>query len=547
MLAMTSLEDFKRTISERVFLRSSDNVRITHAGSGTPRETPWLFDFRAIILEPQWLNAYAEFFWEKYAHCYPFQVGGMETAGIPLVAAIVMKGVERGTPVNGFFIRKSRKREGLMKVIEGTLTDAPVILVDDLINSGGSFLKQILILDDAGKRVSHIFTILAFRSSDAYEPAHTRGIQIDWLFTLNDFGLPLEGTTPVPTQNTFAIEWRISLPAIPAFEHIVQKSAPVIDDKNIYIGSDSGTFFAIRQDDGTIAWAFDVEKHPKGKGIFSSPALHDGVVYFGAYDGNVYALSASTGALIWKYSDADWIGSSPALDVETNTLFIGLEFGLWKKRGGIAAVDMRTGKTKWTARHPSLTHASPLYIKKESMVVIGSNDGFMYAYDANTGREKWRYQSGADIKTRAVYDSKRRIVLVPSMDSKLYALSVKDGAPLWAFQCGAGIYSNPLINGDVVYIASLDKSIYAIDVETGREKAEFATGGRIFASPILADKSLWIGSNDGKLYELDPATLQLRGDFQASERIINAIAHNPSTKRFFVPTVANELYCLKRK
>ena len=122
------------------------------------------------MLEPKWLDAYAEIFWEKYAHLYPFQVGGLETAGIPLVAAIVMKGVERGTPVNGFFMRKSRKREGLMKIIEGTLTNDPVILVDDLINTGQVFGSKLEILEDIGL-VFHT----PLRYSPSAEPRHMSG------------------------------------------------------------------------------------------------------------------------------------------------------------------------------------------------------------------------------------------------------------------------------------------------------------------------------------------------------------------------------------
>src|SRR6185436_914631 len=108
----------------------------------------------------------------------PFQVGGMETAGIPLVAAIVMKSLERGTPVNGFYIRKSRKRQGLLKYIEGTLTNEPVILVDDLINSGTSVNKQIAILRDAGMKVSEIFVLLAFREDAAYSFLEGLNIQL---------------------------------------------------------------------------------------------------------------------------------------------------------------------------------------------------------------------------------------------------------------------------------------------------------------------------------------------------------------------------------
>ncbi|MFZ2983891.1 MAG: PQQ-binding-like beta-propeller repeat protein, partial [Minisyncoccia bacterium] len=171
----------------------------------------------------------------------------------------------------------------------------------------------------------------------------------------------------------------------------------------------------------------------------------------------------------------------------------------------------------------------------------------VYAYTAKTGELLWRYQTGDDVKTCFAYDSKRRLVLFGSMDAKCYALSAKDGSPVFARQTEGGIYSVPLVHEDTVYVASLDKRLYAIDLDTGADRWIFETRGRIFSSPVLADGAVWIGSNDGRVYEVDPVRGTLRNFFQATERITNKIAYNPSTKRFFVPTVANEIYCIERK
>lgn len=533
-----------RDAIETSALKRAANTRIVHLG-GTPTAADnWMFDFRALILQPDWLSTYAELFWERFASALPFQIGGMETAAIPLVSAIVMKGKVRGTPVSGFYIRKSRDKDGLMKQIEGTLSSYPVILVDDLMNSGASLLKQVVILETNGQKVSDVFTVLRFRETAAYDALTRRGIRLHSLFTLADFKLELPKQTQSP-QELFETVWKFSGGEV-FFEHVIQRSAPVIDDMRVYFGTDNGTFFAVDQATGALVWQFEVGKHPEGKGVFSSPALYDGVVYFGAYDGNVYALDAETGNEKWRNGYADWIGSSPALAPRERLLYIGCEFGLFRKRGGIAAIDMKSGTTRWTDRTPQLTHGSPLHIPEEHMVVIGSNDGALYAYDAARGTRKWWMQTGGDIKTRPAYDAKRQQVLVPSMDGRLYALSAKDGALRWAFLTHGGIYSNPLVVDDRVLVASLDKSLYAVDLESGKEEREFATGGRIFASPRIADNALWIGSNDGRLYELDPETLKMRGSHQFAERIVNAIAYNPATKRFFVPTVANELHALKR-
>ncbi|MFZ2984080.1 MAG: PQQ-binding-like beta-propeller repeat protein, partial [Minisyncoccia bacterium] len=363
---MNPYDDLQQAIQEHVLKRKADGAHIIQKES-QGMTADWLFDFRALMLQPKWLNRYAEIFWERHGSKYPFQVAGMETAGIALVAAIVMKGVERGTPVNGFFIRKSRKRQGLMKMIEGTPTDDPVILVDDLMNSGGTIHKQVEIISSIGKHVSDVFVLLVYRAREAYAFTETDHVALDFLFTLKDFGLRmLSSDAPEIPKESFKTLWHFAAPTS-SLQLVVQKSAPVLDDTRLFFGSDEGVFRALDQETGEVLWEFSIERHPVEKGILSSPALHKGVVYFGAYDGNVYVLNAETGNMLWKYADADWVGSSPSLAPELGLLFIGLEFGLFNKRGGIVALSLATGKRVWEDRTPALTHGSPLYIPEEEM------------------------------------------------------------------------------------------------------------------------------------------------------------------------------------
>ncbi|MDR3570913.1 MAG: PQQ-binding-like beta-propeller repeat protein [Candidatus Pacebacteria bacterium] len=511
----------------------------------TERRADWIFDFRALLLQPHWLNRYAEIFWELYESKLPFQVGTMETAGISLVSAVVMKGMERGTPVNGFFIRKSRKRQGLMRQIEGTLNEHPIVLLDDLINTGFTFDKQLAVLADTGKKVTDIFSLLAFRANDAYTSFENRGITMRYLFTLKDFGIPLLYDR-LQKKSSFEEVWHYTGPN-PSFHLVVQKSAPVLGDSLVYLGCDDGVMRALDQNTGAVAWEFTVGKHPDGKGILSTPALHNGILYFGAYDGVVYALDAKTGIVRWKYVDADWVGSSPCVAASLGLVYIGVEFGLFGKRGGIVALDLRTGERRWQRKMPSLTHASPLYVSEEDMVVIGSNNGVCYAYNARDGAELWQYPTESDIKTTPAYNPDLKLLFVASMDGKLYALHAQTGEPAYAYETGASIYSIPLVSGNTVYVASLDKYLYAIDCETSKLRWSFETRGRIFGSPVIASGSLFIGSNDGRLYELDPERGDLLGEFQASERILSKIAYNAGSKLLFARTVANELYCLRKK
>ena len=233
-----------------------------------------------------------------------------------------------------------------MKMVEGELGKDKIILVDDLVNSGKTFTRQIEVLEKLGKNINEIFTILRFRDLKAYSFAKEKNIVLFSLFSLTDFGLDLLEKKLPPSIANFHVEWYFKS-SDPNYFYVVPKSAPVFDNDKLYFGSDSGNFWALNQKDGSVAWKYKVGWHAKGKAIFSTPALYQETVYFGSYDGNIYALNTATGKKRWVFMEADWVGSSPALAPKLNALFIGLEFGLFNKKGGIVALDLNTGKKKW--------------------------------------------------------------------------------------------------------------------------------------------------------------------------------------------------------
>lgn len=513
--------------------------------TGKESNESWLFDFRNILMRSEYMNLIADIFWQRYADLYPFQVGGQEVAAIPMICAIALKGEQLGKPVNSFFVRKSRKKTGMQRAIEGELTDDRIILVDDLMNFGTTQLRQIELLEEEGRNVSDVFVITLFRTKDTYHDLLKRNIRISHLFTPKDFGLSALPTPELPQlKSEFVPLWKFES-ADPNFFHVVPKSAPIADKDKIYFGSDNGIFWAINQEDGSVAWKFKIWRTAQNKAIFSSPALYENTVYFGAYDGHVYALDTTTGKKRWDYWDADWIGSSPALAPDLNLLFVGLEFGLIGKRGGIVALDASTGVKRWEHIMPGLTHASPAYSKKYGVVGVGCNDGVFRMFNAKKGTLLWECATGEDVKSSAVFDEQRGYVLFGSFDGHIYVCDVQTGEIKHKFVTDGPIYSTPLVHGRTAYITSLDKRLYAVDLDTFNEKWRFETSGRIFTNPEIIDGHIYIGSNDGFLYEISEEG-KMSDFFSTRERIVNNVAYNATTKRFFLLTHANELYCLKK-
>ena len=159
----------------------------------------------------------------------------------------------------------------------------------------------------------------------------------------------------------------------------------------------------------------------------------------------------------------------------------------------------------------------------------------------------WELKTDGEVKASFAFDNERGVVVFGSRDSYIYILKTKTGELVHKIKTGEAIYSTPVVYEGRAYVTSLDKILYCVDLDTGIVVWTFATNGRIFASPEIVNGKIYIGSNDGRLYELDPVTGKNTAFFQAVERITNKIAYNPETRRFFVPTFANEIYCLTKE
>ncbi len=344
--------------------------------------------------------------------------------------------------------------------------------------------------------------------------------------------------------------------------YVVSKSQPIINERKIYFGADNRTFWALNQSDGEVAWKFKVGSRTKFKSIFSNPVLYKNTVIFGSYDGNIYALDRDTGNKVWTFAEADWVGFSPSLAAELDLVFIGLEFGLLRKRGGIVALNAQTGRKVWgDYTHPALTHYSPLYITERRQVVIGSNDGKARLYEAKTGKKLWEFTtfggadydinsghgfSQGDIKESFAYDAERDYIVFGCADGFLYILNRKNGHLVYHHKCEFGVYTTPVIHNNQVYFSSTDKKLRCIDLRNLSLVFEVSVDGtRIFSSPVVIKGCLYIGTNAGRLHEINPKTGESLGHYQTRERITNSLVYNPKTNRYFLPTYANEIISLE--
>jgi len=115
-------------------------------------------------------------------------VGGVSICGDPLVCAVVLASYSAGDDLRGFLIRKEPKGHGKNLWVEGGKNLSPgmnVVILEDVVTTGGSSLKAIEVTEKEGYTVKGIIAILD-RIDGGKDIIESKGYIFKSIFTLND-------------------------------------------------------------------------------------------------------------------------------------------------------------------------------------------------------------------------------------------------------------------------------------------------------------------------------------------------------------------------
>ena len=268
-------------------------------------------------------------------------------------------------------------------------------------------------------------------------------------------------------------------------------SPTVGPDGTVYVGSDSGTVYALN-DDGSEKWTFKT-----GGRVFADPAigLLNGTIYVGSSDGRLYAINPD-GTEKWAFNADGPIGqASPAIGAE-GTIYV-----------GTSDVD-----------NPKLHAVNP------------------------DGTRKWTYDGNGAFFSPAIGSDGTIYVVTGGLvgPGKLHAIR-PDGTQKWAFSDVMGPFVSPAIGSDgTIYVGSaLGGNVYAINPD-GSQKWVFETGPIMAAPSIGPDGTIHIiaqgegGNGNGTLHALNPDGTRkwafemgpAVGDLGATQRPTPAIGAN---------------------
>lgn len=174
------LIEIGRRLYRRALVRREDEL-ITD-----PRGQPigWLLDTRVPTLDGELFTEVGHVLAERLRERGARQVVGYGFGAHPLVCSVLS--VNDGDGFKGGLIREDRKEHGRRRLVEGPIdAGAPVVMVDDIINSGRSASEALTLLRGAGFTVEGLLTLFNFTWSSGQARIEAEGLWVDSLLDLN--------------------------------------------------------------------------------------------------------------------------------------------------------------------------------------------------------------------------------------------------------------------------------------------------------------------------------------------------------------------------
>jgi len=113
-------------------------------------------------------------------------IGGMTIGADPIASSVAVLSYLENRPVRSFIVRSVQKDHGMGKLIEGHLKKGwSVVIVDDVVTTGGSVLKAIKAVEEAGGVVRKVIAIVD-RLEGAKESLSEKNIPLESIFTKAD-------------------------------------------------------------------------------------------------------------------------------------------------------------------------------------------------------------------------------------------------------------------------------------------------------------------------------------------------------------------------
>ena len=180
---MSNRDDLFEIMYKRSFKFQPDNPFTLVSGN----ISPLYFDCRATLLYSKGIGKAAAAFCTKMITLdkTPNLIGGLTMGADPITYGVTIFSPEKIEPV---IIRKEAKAHGTKKQIEGTFEEGDtIVIVDDVITTGGSTIKAINAAREAGLEVEDVIVLVDREEFDGVANIEKEGVKVHSIFKAKEF------------------------------------------------------------------------------------------------------------------------------------------------------------------------------------------------------------------------------------------------------------------------------------------------------------------------------------------------------------------------
>ena len=157
------------------------------------KKATFYLDCRKVTLDSRGAKLIGAGMLELLGDKLPQLVGGMAIGADPITAAILTLAGVQGKTLRGVMVRKEPKQHGTGKYVEGPYAAGEeLVIVEDVVTTGGSSLLAIERCEAAGLKVKRVFAIVD-RLEGGREAFAAKGYELTTLLTIEDFGIKRGG------------------------------------------------------------------------------------------------------------------------------------------------------------------------------------------------------------------------------------------------------------------------------------------------------------------------------------------------------------------
>jgi orotate phosphoribosyltransferase len=119
------------------------------------------FNCKPAMLDPEGKELIGRLIFSKIRDLQVAGIGGLELGSVPISSAVSLISHLEGQPIKEFIVRKEKKEHGIPAKVEGELAAGEkVVVVDDVITTGGSTIKAIEAVEKLGLEVSKVIVLV---------------------------------------------------------------------------------------------------------------------------------------------------------------------------------------------------------------------------------------------------------------------------------------------------------------------------------------------------------------------------------------------------